>query len=199
VYHPPPHNEPQLLELVPRGEVALDIGANVGAWSFELLKRFDHVHAIEPQLECSGDLRALAAVAHDRFTIHQWAAWMNKGELLLHSRQESGTSSICGVDASVSRGPVVLQYAVACQPADFLELPVSFIKIDVEGAEKEVLQGLQVTLSRARPALLVEYHAAENRDWVRAWLKKRGYKSEDRPINDELGWIYASCNDQRLL
>lgn len=41
---------------------------------------------------------------------------------------------------------------------------VDFIKIDVEGAEKEVLAGMQGLLRRQRPALLIEVHGSESQD-----------------------------------
>jgi hypothetical protein len=56
---------------------------------------------------------------------------------------------------------------------DDLNLPkVDFIKIDVEGAEHDVLLGLESTIASSRPALLVE-----NSDWhnVTAFLQKYGY------------------------
>jgi FkbM family methyltransferase len=56
---------------------------------------------------------------------------------------------------------------------DDLNLPkVDFIKIDVEGAEHDVLLGLESTIASCLPALLVE-----NSDWhnVTAFLEKYGY------------------------
>lgn len=191
-YRPPPHNEPQLLPLCGQGEVALDIGANVGAWSYELLQRYKVVHAIEPQLECFADLRRLEEAYPNRYYIHRFAAWHNNGSLRLHVRRDSGLTNICGIDAAVDRPPISTEYDVACQPADFLNLAVDFIKIDTEGAELEVLKGLQTTLTRAKPTLLVEYHTAENRDWLMAWLTNRkGYQPQNLPINEQLGWILA--------
>jgi FkbM family methyltransferase len=193
MYHPPPHNEPHLLELLPaRGGVALDVGANVGAWSYELLKRFDSVQAVEPQLECFGSLAELRAEYPGRFTIHRFAAWLNRGEVLLQVREHNGMTNVCGMEEVPGRGPVVTTYGIACQPLDFLQIPVDFVKIDTEGAEIEVLKGLQATLRSRRPGLLVEYHAAENRDWCLAWLAKIGYVMRDIPINDSLGWLHAN-------
>lgn len=52
-----------------------------------------------------------------------------------------------------------------------------FIKIDVEGMEMGVLAGLEQTLARARPVLLVEVHDA-NHDAFRHWLAGSGYRVE---------------------
>jgi FkbM family methyltransferase len=191
-YSPPPHPEQHLLSLIPNGRQAIDVGANVGAWSYELLQRFDKVHAIEPQRECYQDLQALQRAFRTKLTIHSFAAWCNKGDLLLQVRPQSGMSNICGMDPVPNRAPEIsAQYGVAAQPIDLLELGADFIKIDTEGAEIMVLLGLQVTIVKHRPTLLVEYHAAENRDWVMAWLTKRYYEVSDIPLSDQLGWVYA--------
>lgn len=199
MYSPPPHNEPQLLSLITPGDIAIDIGANVGAWTYELLQRFKTVYACEPQQECFVDLRKLVDEYGPRVQIHRFAAWQNNGELLMQVRGGSGMSNICGTNPQTDPGPVIAEYAVYCQPFDHISNKlggsVDFVKIDTEGAEVEVLKGLQTTITRHRPSLMVEYHACENRDWIITWLGKRGYAVRDIPINTELGWIHAPRPD----
>ncbi len=50
------------------------------------------------------------------------------------------------------------------------------VKIDVEGMEREVLDGLAQTLQMARPALMVEVDNARE-DWFRSWMDARGYRA----------------------
>jgi FkbM family methyltransferase len=52
---------------------------------------------------------------------------------------------------------------------------VDWIKIDVEGAEYEVLLGLEETLSRFKPTLFVEVWS-QNMSKVKAFLKKHNYR-----------------------
>ena len=52
---------------------------------------------------------------------------------------------------------------------------VDWIKIDVEGAEYEVLLGLEETLNRFRPELIVEIWS-QNMPKVKAFLKKHNYR-----------------------
>lgn len=52
---------------------------------------------------------------------------------------------------------------------------VDLIKIDVEGMALKVLRGAQRTLSRTRPALLIELHGHEE-DGVIPYLKELGYR-----------------------
>jgi len=52
---------------------------------------------------------------------------------------------------------------------------VDWIKIDVEGAEFETLKGLEDTLRKKSPRLIVEVFE-QNRENVFKYMKDRGYK-----------------------
>jgi FkbM family methyltransferase len=74
-----------------------------------------------------------------------------------------------------------------------LDLVPTFVKIDVEGAELEVLKGAAHVLSRHRPRLLLSLHprrlaqAGLDCDAVRQWLTARDYQwrvvSEDQEVH----------------
>lgn len=51
----------------------------------------------------------------------------------------------------------------------------SFLLIDVEGAELDVLAGSESTLTRFHPLILLEYHSPELQSAVSDWLSERGY------------------------
>jgi FkbM family methyltransferase len=71
---------------------------------------------------------------------------------------------------------------------DSLRLSPSFIKIDVEGHEREVLEGAKETLLRSRPALLVEVIHSE----VIPFLSELGYQVRWTLRSNHL----FSCNPQ---
>jgi hypothetical protein len=67
--------------------------------------------------------------------------------------------------------------------ADLAFVP-DIIKIDVEGAEWDVLKGAEKTLERNHPILFLSLHPralairGESPDMVLDWLKQRGYSHE---------------------
>jgi hypothetical protein len=74
-----------------------------------------------------------------------------------------------------------------------LKLVPTFVKIDVEGAELDVLQGAAQVLARHRPRLLLSLHprrlaqAGLDCDAVRQWLVARDYQwrvvGEDQEVH----------------
>lgn len=63
-------------------------------------------------------------------------------------------------------------------------LPVpGFIKIDVEGGEREVLSDLSDIISSARPGMLVATHGKECREYAENFLTKNNYSF--RVLNPE--------------
>jgi len=72
---------------------------------------------------------------------------------------------------------------------------VDWIKIDVEKAEVEVLQGLEETLSRFKPKLIVEVWS-KNMEMVKALLKRHGYSmiAISNTFGSVSGWcVYLFC------
>jgi len=68
---------------------------------------------------------------------------------------------------------------VELAPADdaLVGQQVSFIKIDVEGHELSALAGLEQTVRRCRPTLLVEVNET-NRAGFDTWMERIGYRAE---------------------
>jgi FkbM family methyltransferase len=56
------------------------------------------------------------------------------------------------------------------------------VKIDVQGMELEVLEGMRESLRRWRPRLVVELHTGVSREQVRTLLRDVGYADDASPI-----------------
>ncbi len=74
----------------------------------------------------------------------------------------------------------LVRQQVVVAPLDSFEFhPVTFMKVDVEGLEMDVLQGAERTITRSHPILLVEIEERHRKNAtfdVPEWLIKRGYR-----------------------
>lgn len=69
--------------------------------------------------------------------------------------------------------------------AEELELVPDVIKIDVEGAEIEVLRGAERTLTEARPTIFLSTHSPELRGLSLKLLTTCGYNTEPLLSSDD--------------
>ena len=152
--------EPELAilgRLVPRGGTAIDVGANRGVYAYALADIADRVVAFEPNPDYAS-----------------FARWMLRGraelnELALSDESGRGTlyvplsdqGTVLHLAGSLKRTHSqfrnIKTYDVEVRTLDdFNLLDVRFIKADVEGSEREVLEGARATIARERPVLLLE-------------------------------------------
>ena len=195
--------EPELAlldRLVPRGGIAVDAGANYGIFAYALSTIADRVVAFEPNPECA-----------------RFARWMLRGRAELHELALSDAPGRATFYVPLSDEGMVLHFAgnlkrthsqfrnMRTYPVEVRTLDsfgfkdVRFIKADVEGSEREVLDGARETIARDRPVLLLEllsgthadpgaYTAAICRDFgYDAYLVQHGEKIAALPAIAALG------------
>ena len=75
------------------------------------------------------------------------------------------------------------------------------VKIDVQGMELEVIEGMRHTLSRHKPKVIVEFHAGVDRRNVIDLLTSCGYGKVGEPIEPERArsWSYADDKSYAFL
>jgi FkbM family methyltransferase len=147
-------HEPGLLGHLdsPRKGCFVDVGAHVGKYTLRLAREYEIVHAVEPipsnlagleiNLGQNPHLRA-------RVEIHPFAAWSTDNHRIIISDD--------GPYSSHHRGNASL--IVQTRRLDSLVSErVDLVKIDVEGAEAAVLEGMTRILARDRPKLVIEMH-----------------------------------------
>ena len=144
-------------QLIPPGGVALDIGANIGAHSVPMARIVGPagmVVAFEPQRVLYQMLCANLAL---NSLPNVWSFWAGAG-------RENGSLRVPPLDyhatnnfGGISLGSGEHGEAVQILPLDGMTLPnCHFIKIDVEGMEREVIAGARATIGKFRPLLYVE-------------------------------------------
>lgn len=128
--------------------VALDIGANVGLWSRDLVEQFGTVIAFEPVeifREC-----LIKNVPSARLKIEPVA--LGNEETMVNMIITQDNMGHTHVDPN-SFG----QGSVPVRRLDNLDLQtIDYIKIDCEGFEYQIIQGAEQTIRRCRPVVVVE-------------------------------------------
>ena len=133
---------------------SLDVGANVGLFTYYLARYSRHVHAFEPNPLA---FEVLKSVADKNVTVHREALTDRFGEVeLFVPRNRKGWSSNGGSLHQMRWGDFGRVRVPGRRIDDLGLADVGFIKIDVEGHELSVLRGAEETLRRDRPNLFVE-------------------------------------------
>ena len=143
-------------QIGPRDAV-VDVGANVGMYSYALARRGALVHAFEP-LACR---RHLEACQHPRIRLYGYALSNESGRLHMHvplfnGRPNHARASIVPEEQQVATRDAVYEEVVVRTLDSFDLRGVTFIKIDTEGAELQVLGGARELIARDRPVMLIE-------------------------------------------
>ena len=144
---------PIVLQLIPRGHIAVDVGANNGVYTYALSKWGAQVEAFEPLPSCA---RAIAAFRSSNVRVHEVALSSATGARELFVPQISGVLHTALARFSRPAGAFEAIRVPVRRLDDFGFRDVSFIKIDVEGHELEVLRGGAETIATCHPLLLIE-------------------------------------------
>jgi FkbM family methyltransferase len=159
-------NEPPvqaaLAEHLQAGDIFFDIGGNVGFFTVigaRLVGSEGHVYVFEPAPENAAMIRHNLALNHfDHVTLFEKAVAQTSGQAALHVSTYSGGAALASVGEppdlkeTITVGIVSIDELVTQQQVK----PPTVVKIDVEGAEMDVLQGMAQTLHRYKPVLIYE-------------------------------------------
>lgn len=140
--------------------VAIDVGANVGLWSRDLVKHFEQVIAFEPIAFLRECLKK--NVIASNLTIESVALGHKEGKVNMII--EEWSTGHTHVDPNSTDGDTKII------TLDSLDLQiVDYIKIDCEGFEYRVLQGGEQTIKRCKPVIVVEQkpHDAYSKEYGR--------------------------------
>jgi FkbM family methyltransferase len=166
---------------LPPGAVMYDIGANIGFFSL-LGARLagpepGHVYAFEPAPENAQAIRVNAdRNEFTNITVIAKAVGEARRRVRLQLVDDAAWSRLEGYGAHPLTEDVleVDQVAIDELLASGELRPPALVKIDVEGAELAVLEGMRETIAAHRPAIVCELHGT-NREFVAA-MNAVGYR-----------------------
>ena len=136
------------IELCTQRDVALDIGANVGLWSRDLVKSFGRVIAFEP-----------VALFRECLEQNVTGANFEVRPIALGDQDTMGTMIITEDNSGHSHLDPNTMGAGDVQVVRLDNLnfhDINYIKIDCEGYEYRILQGAEQTIRRCRPVVVIE-------------------------------------------
>lgn len=200
-------------DLVGPGEVAVDLGANRGVFTYLMSVRAGRegrVHAVEP---FPGNCERLQVLARRRgnITVHPLAVSDRSGTAVLRVPVRHGQP----IDALATLERSQSEHGQDCQVSlrtldEVLagERRVSFLKCDVEGHEQRVFDGAARILGQDRPVVFAEVEQRHRDDSIEntfAFFAGAGYRgwfvaeSGLRPLaefdvaRDQLGFLEGRC------
>ncbi|MEQ5775982.1 FkbM family methyltransferase [Thalassospira sp. NFXS8] len=145
-----------------RGDIVLDLGANVGSISSLFLSRGANIHAYEPDSRCISLLKRRFKYYGKKITLHHAAVSNYNGETRLNygSFNTEGNSIVENKkSADGSSGSETVPVKNITDIIDTLG-HIRLIKMDIEGAEYDVLDALLTpAYSTKFDTILVEVHS----------------------------------------
>jgi FkbM family methyltransferase len=144
-------------------KIAIDVGANMGIYSYYMAKYSKRVIAFEPNTDLWRHLRRLlgpdfhleaAALSGTSSTASMRIDTRNTGVGTIEEKNDL----VCVGDRSA-----VVRRTVETRTLDSFKFSdVSMIKIDVEGHEEAVIEGARDTIKRNRPVFIIETEDRHN-------------------------------------
>lgn len=164
-------------KLIKPGDTVIEVGANIGSLTLalaDIVGAEGHVYALEPQPE---NYQLLKQNLEDNplgsvVTTYDVGAGEKDGESCIPALMAIANRNYGSVEVGSGQQRIVIR------PLDgflFATAP-SFIKIDVEGMEAEVLRGATEIIKQHRPVLYVENDRPEKADELVRLIASLGYK-----------------------
>lgn len=171
-----------ILRYARHGDTIIDVGANVGLYTVPLAEKigpYGRAFAFEPLADNAARLRQnVRSNSLHNVEVFEMAAGTYDGFGCLHIADDVAYASTQAVAAKHATGSSI---AVPIARLDTVWAqrgapPVSVMKVDVEGAELDVLQGSERLLGQCHPALLIEAASAASCRKVASFLSRFGYR-----------------------
>ena len=162
--------------ILQKDKVSLDVGANLGLFTYFLSRASKKVYAFEPN---PYPLRSLKSVIDKNVEIIPIALGNADENIMLRIPKSkkgwtSNGASVANINLNLGK-----EFSVTMRKIDSLNIEnIGLIKIDVEGFEMDVLRGAEKTIRIQKPTLIIENEIVHTADpfEVFDFMKKIGYQ-----------------------
>ena len=186
-------------------DFVLDIGAATGFTAFAALQSFDSipVHCVEPMKENVEILKKSIALFPDRAFIHNVAVSDSIGEMELNIMNSPYANSLFELPAQYGEDnpqvKVVKKQLVRVETLDSLAEKINvsgngLVKIDVEGAELNVLNGGEKFIREHVSAVIIELAFNRGTTQINNVMDKLRYYGFELSNVFDVAWSRASMN-----
>lgn len=185
----------KLDELVLKDSVVYDIGANIGAYAMPLARcvgPMGRVYCFEPNPLCVAYLQANLernGCSQCRILPLALTSGIQEVEFIVNF-----ANSLLGISHSSEFFNSKIGQRIRVEGARLDQIQTRFklpdpdvIKIDVEGAELDILPGILPVLERARPLILIEIHHPKIAEELLPILEGLGYRFKDGNSGEKHG------------
>ncbi len=136
----------------------IDIGANVGIYSYYYMNKFEKIIAFEPLIKyCK-----LESLKSKKITVYNCAISDKQGETILYTPIKESIEIPSNSSLNKTGGEFIKNLVKLKKLDEFNLRDVDLIKIDVEGHESKVLNGALNTIKKNRPILIIEIEYRHN-------------------------------------
>ena len=190
------------------GTDLLDIGGNIG-YNALMFSDYGPVHSYEPVFHSINKKNIEINKLKNDISVHPYAL-SDKNEkdvdffiaksVLYKNKPDKKYINYGGTSMFFNKDPIHghnpnLAITAECKTLDSVYEGIpSVIKIDVEGAELNVLKGATETIKKHKPSILVEIHDYEKSE-VGPYIENLGYKNETFENNENM-YFFISCTDE---
>lgn len=170
----------KLRELVKANSISVDVGGNIGIYTYHLQRISEKVVVFEPNPYYAKFIEKLML---PRVQVVNAALSSSSGDIELHvPKLKNGKIDIGMATINLNVAKInKISHSIKTRMVRLDDCGyhnIGFMKIDVEGHEEEVIEGSLKTLSRDRPTLIIEIEERNNKGGVQRIsdnLGKLGY------------------------
>ncbi|ATE64048.1 FkbM family methyltransferase [Rhizorhabdus dicambivorans] len=180
-----------LRKYVPAGSTIIDIGANIGVTAFAASSAVDDVDVIA--FEPAGSVFEILKTnieqnrASNIVPIRSAVGNKSVSHIAFHENSAWGSINPAGLSTAEDPPCVTLDEFIIRWSAQHPVKPIKFVKIDVEGFEWEVIEGMENLINALDPIVQVEFNI-----WCLIGMQDRSVHKALEDISSKFRYVYRA-------